>query len=263
MVFVLPPRAKVGYLDPSISGEGQFVNSEGETVNWTPPPAKPVMPDWSQIKSIRHLFNRTGYQVWPAWLYHPSESSRLVKNADEAADLGICYREATIDERGRYGVKAVWDWKDDSKWRPEPWPGTTKFNPTEPGHGKTYVPKAPDPVIAQNELVRQIVPEVAAAVAKALKNAGSGAPASIDGATWDEFLAFQAWKKTHEAVSALAAAPDGNETDEEEIVSTLSANALTPEQDRQLWEDEAKRKGVKVDGRWSLDKLRATVEKAA
>ena len=32
--FVLPPRSKVGYLDPSIAGEGQsiFITSDGDPV---------------------------------------------------------------------------------------------------------------------------------------------------------------------------------------------------------------------------------------
>src|SRR6185312_6341739 len=111
MVFVLPPKSQVGVIDPEIAGEGvKVIYSDGEQGMWTPPPPRPVMPDWSGIKSIARYFNRTGHAVWPAWLYHPTEEPRLLKNADEAAELGVCYREATMDEKGRYGRSHVWDW---------------------------------------------------------------------------------------------------------------------------------------------------------
>jgi len=251
MGFVLPPRSQVGYLDPEIAGEGsKIILSDGEQVNWSPPPPKPVMPDWSGIKSIQKYFNRSGYVVWPAWLYHPTQEPRLVKNAHEAAELGICYREASFDEKGRYGRDHVWDWKDDCEWRPQPF-GKAVFDPKNPGHGKTYVPSAPNPIVAQNQLLEALIPTVTAAVVTALKGgAGPAAPAHIDPAQWEEFLAFQAFKKTTQAVDAL---------DEK----SPALNFGHGEDDRAMWEEAAKRKGIKVDGRWSLERLRAEVEKAA
>ncbi len=250
--FVLPPREKVGYLDPEVAGEGtKVIMSDGDQVSWTPPPPQPVMPDWSQIKSIRRYFNRTGLQVWPAWLYHPVEEPRLVKNAKEAAELGVCYREATNDERARYGLKTVWDWKDDSQWRPQPH-GVIKFNPMKPGQGKTVIFSPPNPAIAQNELLRDLVPLVTAAVVAAIKgNGAASAPGSVDPAQWDAFLQFQAWQKTSQAV--------------DEIGETTGNGALSlgGEDERAAWEKQAERKGIKVDRRWSLDRLKAEVEKAA
>jgi hypothetical protein len=258
MTFQLPPRSQVGYLDPEVAGEGQkVILSDGEQVNWSPPPVAPVMPDWSTIKSIRHYFNRTGYAVYPAWLYHPSEAPRLVKNAQEAAELGVCHREATIDERGRYGLSHVWDWQDDSQWRPKPH-GATKFDPANPGQGKFFVATPPNPAIARNELLAELVPAVAAAVATALKSTGQGAPANIDPNDLDEFLQFQAWKKAQGMIEAATA----DETTDE-LPQGSALNALSPAQERAAWEDEARVKGVKVDKRWSLDRLKAEVQKAA
>src|SRR5262245_24120542 len=135
MTFELPPRSAVGYLDPEIAGEGQKVLlSDGEQVDFSPPPPKPVMPDWSQIKSIRKYFGRTKHAVYPAWLYHPTEPARVVKNADEAAVLGVCYRDATVDERGRYGITHTWDWKDGCLWRAIPY-GPPKLDLNNLGQG--------------------------------------------------------------------------------------------------------------------------------
>ncbi len=255
MNFVLPTKAQVGVLSAEIAGEGQrVIMSDGEIVNWTPPPAKPVMPDWSGIKSIAKYFNRTGYSPWPAWLYHPTEDPRLVKNADEGAELGVCYREATADERARYGHKAVWDWQDDSDWRPQPWEGTQKFNPQKPEHGKTVIFGAPNPVHAQNDLVRMLIPEVAAAVAQALKGSAPGAPPNINPVDWEEYQKFLVFKKTSEGVNALAGAMDD---------PLVGKNGLTEDQQRSLYIEELEERGVKVDKRWSLERIMQEVEKAA
>ena len=254
--FVLPPKSEVGYLDPEIAGEGQkIILSDGDVVNWSPPPEKPVAPDWSKIKTIAKYFNRIGFVAWPAWLYHPTEPKRIVKNAQEAAELGVCYREATPDERQRYGLRHLWDWKDDSKWRPEAWPGTEKFDPAAPGHGKNVIFAPQNPVLAQHDLVAKLIPEVAAAVAKALKGDGApSAPAKVDPAEWEAFQQFLAFKKSAEAVNALARDPDGPE---------LTATGITEEQDRSFWIEEAVERGVKIDKRWSVEKIRAEIEKAA
>lgn len=257
MPFELPPKSKVGYLDPEIAGEGQkVILSDGEQVSWTPPPPQPVMPDWSRIKSIARYFGRQGHQVYPAWLYHPTEEPRLVKNADEAGELGVCYRKATTDERGRYGLDAVWDWKEDCEWRPKPY-GPPKFDPLKLGTGKTYMPAPANPVNAQNQLLEALIPAVAAAVAKSLNADGPGKPANIDSKQWDDFLKFKAWQESSSAVSAVAA--------EAGQASDQSANALdtSSEDEKASWITEAERKNVKIDKRWGLDRIKSEVEKAA
>lgn len=263
MPFVLPSKREVGTLSPEIAGEGvKVIMSDGEQITWSPPPPKPVMPDWSEIKSIRHYFNRTGFRVWPAWVYHPTEQPRLLKDADEGAELGICYREASIDERGRYGRDHVWDWKEDCQWRPQPYPGTTKFDPNKIEQGKHFVASPPNPVIAQNAMIEALIPAVAAAVAQSLKASGPGAPAKVDPAQWDAFLEFQAWQKTREAVEVLSEQPSEQPVDETDAARN-PLSTLSPEQDRAAWTAEAESKGIKIDKRWSLERIKAEVEKAA
>lgn len=258
----IPSRASVGYVDAEIADEGQkVIMSNGDQVEWSAPAPRPIVPDWSQIKSIRHYFGRTGHQVWPAWFYHKTEAPRLMKDGHQArAELGIFYREASVEERGRYGVKAVWDWDDGCEWRAAPWE-KPKFDPANPGSGKTYMPSAPNPVHAQNALLAELIPTVVAAVTTALKSNGPAAPATVDPAQWDAFLQFQAWQKTQEAVNAVAAQGADEAASDEQTANAL--NALTPEQDWALWEEEAKRKEIKVDKRWSLERLKTEVQKAA
>lgn len=264
MNFVLPPKSQVGVLDAEIAGEGQkIILSDGEVVEWNPSAAAPVMPDWSKIKSIARYFGRTGHSVWPAWVYHPTEAPRLLKNANEGIDLGIVYREATDDERNRYGHKAVWDWQDECQWRPQPYKGTLAFNAARPDHGKNVIIGAPNPVHAQNDLVRMLIPEVAAAVAAALKGSGPGAPANINPADWEEFQQFLAFKKSSEAVTALSEASDDEPEEPQGNALALTPTGITEEQERSVLIEEAQERGIKVDKRWGNDRLKQEIDKAA
>lgn len=260
MAFVLPSKREVGVLSPDIAGEGaKVLMVDGEVITFNPSPPKPVMPDWSEIKSIRHYFNRTGFKVFPAWLYHPTEQPRIVKDAHEAAELGVCWREATIEEKGRYGLEHVWDWKEDCEWRQTPFKTERKYDPRKPEQGKEYIATPVAQATANRELLNTVLPEVTAAVVAALKQGGSVAPDKIDPKQWESFLAFQAWQKTQQAIDLIAPV----------IGNAAEGNALAPtepipeENERALWEAEAERKGIKVDGRWSLERLKAAVDKAA
>lgn len=272
----LPKGAARQALDAEIASEGgkvvagnKVILSNGDQVAYTPPPEKLVMPSLETVKSLRHYFGNKGYQVYPAWLYHKDGRQALAKDHKDAAELGIVYREANPDERNRYGLRHLWDWEEGCQWRPNPWQ-EPKFDPANPGSGKEVVYRAPDPKIAQHALVAELIPAVAAAVAQSLKASGPAAPAHVDPAQWQQFLDFQAWQKTQEVVAGAAAAieadtalsSDSLVSDEQPSTEDIAANALSPEQDRFLWEEEARRLGIKTSKRWSLDQLRAEVEKA-
>lgn len=275
MAFELPPRSQVGVLDISLDEGEKVLMSDGEQVNWNPPPVRPVVPDWSQIKSIRRYFNRTGYQVWPSWVYHPTEKPRILMNAQEAAELGICYRKSTADEQMRYGHKAVWDWKDDFQWRPQPWAGVLKFDHTNPSMmtGKIFVARERLPGEGQDELVKALIPQVAAAVAIALKGISPTAPEGMPAGDWKEFQEFLAWKKTTEAVATAISIDSKPILSHSEIVErnalsvadSFADAALQPEvmDERAPWAAMAEERGIKVDKRWGLERLKAEVEKAA
>jgi hypothetical protein len=250
-------------LSSEIAGEGtKVLLSDGSFSEYTPPPEKPVIPDLSHIKSIKHLFGVRPYKVYPAWLYHPTDQPVIVRTDEEAAKYGLGYRDATIEERGKYRVEKLWDWTDDTKWRPEPWPGTLGFDKKRPGTGKTFVPEEIDPITARNALLDAVIPAVTAAVLAGMKGNGPQAPAHVDKSQWEAFLAFQAFQKSAEAIQEIKetiASTPAAVAEEEEIPD----NRIPPADERRLWEAEAERKGIKVDGRWSLERLKSEVEKAA
>jgi hypothetical protein len=240
-------NAKNGYLDPVIANEGvRVILSDGQEVTWNPPPVKPVMPDWSQIKSIRHYFDRTDFHFFPCWLFHPIEDPIVVKNAREAFEkCGVHLLERSEQEQAEYGG-GKYRWKFDSEWRVTPYDKKAKFDPLNPGHGKNYVPRAPDPQIAQNSLMAQLVPTVAAAVVAAMQNGGTpNAPANVNLDDWDEFQKFLAFKKTAEAIAGVDA-------------PALGAGPVIDDE-RAPWETQARELGMKIDGRWSLERLRKEV----
>jgi hypothetical protein len=223
-------------LDPSIANEGQVAVplSEGDGITYNPPSVVAAIPDWSEYKSIKKYFHRTGYQAFPAWFYHPDGKAREFRDAEEASKVGVFLRRATFAEKGQGSREFVFD-TSQSVWSPIPYPDTQKFDPQNPGQGKTYLPAAPNPRTAQNELLSELIPTVTAAVVGALKAGGQAtSPAHIDPNQWDEFLAFQAWKKTQEIVQA----------------------PKTEDPERAEWEAKAKEAVIKIDGRWSLPKLR-------
>ena len=262
----VPPRSQVGRLSTDLDEGMKVTLSDGEQVSWNPPPANPVIPDLSKVKQLAKYFNRGGFQPYPAWFYHPTEEPTICKTPEEAAEIGVGYREATEEERQRFGLRALWDWNDDSPWRPKPWPGTTRFNPNKPGPGKNYIPATQSHAQTQRDLADDLIPRVAAAVASALHGSGGPSkPAALDDAEWQEFIAFQAWKKTKEAVADLAheERPSGmaGAVGVEDHPDVLEAIALNDE--HKAWSAEAERLGVKVDKRWGLERLKTEVAKAS
>lgn len=248
------PVSEVGqkqYLDPEIANEGtKVLLSDGQEVSWNPPAAKPVIPDWSENKSIKHYFHRVGYQPFPAWFYGPNGEERIFLNREEAAQEGIIFRKASFEEKGMFGRDYVWDKAAGCHWSPIPYPGTKRFDPNNVGAGKNYIARPPDPKIAENELLARLIPLVAASVTTALKGSGEAqAPPQVDPKLWERFMAFVAFEKTQEALE-----PANEQPDEEP--------AADPQDDeRSEWIAKAKEAGIKIDGRWKLDKLRKNVMK--
>lgn len=245
MNFVLPPKSQVGVFNPEAIGEGQSmkvaVRSEGEAEQWTPPEIKTAFPDWSQVPKLKKYFGRKGGPVYPAWLFHPTEADRLVQNADEAEELGVVYRKATDDERYQFGHQSVWDWRrgdEDLKWRPFP-QQRRKFDPHHMETGKIYQAAA-----SSQPNIESLVAAVTASVLTAMKASGAPpAPTGVNSKEWEAFLEFQAFKKTTETVGALASEVE--------------------EDDRETWIAEADRLGMKVDKRWSTERLKSEVQSKA
>lgn len=240
MTFQLPSKAemrRMGGLSMEVAGEGETVEFyEGRPLGFSPPPAKPLVPDWSEIKSIRKYFFRTGYSVWPAILYHPTEGPRLFAGEDEAAEVGIMYRKPTAREINQFGLSAdsgVWDWEEGCLWRPR-MEGKPKFDPANPETGKCYTPPQANPAAVQSALIRELATIMQ-------QNAGQAATQQTDVL---QRLADMLGASMGRAPAAPEAEP----------------NALAGHPSREALETEAESLGIKVDGRWSPAKLAEKIE---
>jgi hypothetical protein len=245
----IPPRAKIGYLDREIAGEGEsVVLSDGEPVSFNAAPIKAAVPDQSGIKSIQRYFHRVGFTPFPCWIYHPTNDPKMVLDQTEASEYGVIYRKTSADERARYGREHMYDWRDDTEWRPTPFPKDVKFNPSKQYAGKNVIWPEKTGASMQDALIEKLIPQVAASVAAALKLSNPSAPASVDEKDWSAFQEFMAWKKAGEATR-------------EAVQDVVEDNALATDE-RTLWLTEAETRGVKVDKRWSTERIKSEVEAA-
>ena len=270
----LPSRANVGYLSDDIAREGQKIrmdDNDGFDIVGEPP-EKIAFPDYSKVKHLRKYFNRTGYQVYPTWIRnHETGEELIVKNAEEAARYGVIFRQTTPDERAAFGVNYRWD----------------KCTPTDPrivvgkGEWTTRTFAQQKRVIDPNNMIeggknfierRQIdtgadhdalIARTVAAVMAAMKTQAPSAPSNVDPVQWQEYQEFLAFREAAKAVSEiepgpLAASDDAEPEDEPLVIHDMNGE-IDP---RTRWVAEAERRGVKVDGRWSLARLIEECEKA-
>lgn len=254
----LPARNTVGYLSSEISGEGQKIrmdDSEGNEILGEPP-TKIAFPDLSQFKPLRKYFNRTGYQVYPTWIYHPNGESKIVKNAEESANHGVAFRATTPDERAAFGVNYRWDYNG-TEWRTQAFKKKRTVDPENIEGGKNLVSRRD---IATSYDQDAMIARTVASVLAAMKTNGPAAPGNVDAGQWakfQEFLAFQ------EATKAVAETVEEAEVVKIEEDEPLVIHDMHGEGDPRLkWLTEADRLGVKVDKRWGLDRLIEECQKA-
>lgn len=251
------------YLDAEIANEGM-------PAEWMPAVEKPRIPTYEGIKSIAKYFPQfTGrpyqHKTFPCWLYHPKQEPklvqdiltgddppRLVKRASEIAkEMGCIFRESTMEEKAMGWPHHRWVYSDE--WRATPF--HVGFNPNKPDTGKHVV----DPKKAESPNYETIAAAVAIAMER-VKSQGGPAAAEADPA-WIEFQAFKAWK---EAGSGAATEIMGDILLRNPGLD-IAPNALhviAEDEEREFLLEQAKEKGIKVDGRWSLHRLKSEVEKA-
>lgn len=274
--FNLPPKGSVGYLDQEIADEGMKVEMTAGEIPDTGLAPRLAIPDLSRVKSVAKYFGRSGYVVYPAYIFNRmTGEEKIVRDQDEAAKFGVVFRKATNDERARYGRQWVWDWKDEGEWRPHR-DGAALTKDGKPPrrldqeHGKTVIAPPPNPELANHALVRELMPQMAALFAQAIGGANApGKPAEIDAKDWEEFQAFKVWKAAAAASKVVAERVVESDADDDDIVLTQEdgpldeALALSPEQEKEIWLKRAEELGLKVDGRWGLDRIKTEIEKAA
>lgn len=265
----------VEYLDAEIANEGLSAEA-----SWAAPVPEARIPDYKGIKAIAKYFPQFSgrpyvHQVFPCHLYHPKEPARLIKDVyngedpprlikkavDQAKALGCIFRATTMEERAQGFPTHRWEYTDE--WRATPF--ETKFDPANPGTGKTVVKAGEQSSASQAEMIAAVV---TAALAKMVPAASTpDKPSPIDDPDMAEFLAFKAWKATQavdlsvQPLDIEGARNAINEMPMQEGINML--NSALPPGERKTLEAEAERKGIKVDGRWSLQRLKDEVEKAA
>lgn len=249
----LPDPKTIGYLDPEIAAEG--ISADG----WQPEISPPNIPSYDKIKSIKRYFPQfTGrpykHQPYPAWLYHPTDDAVLVKTAEQAARYGVEFRETTREERAQGWPAQRWVYAENTKWRSTPF--EPKFDPANPGMGKSLVFGTANPALAQSAMITAVVAAVMQQMQAGAPATPGGAPTALAlDADYVEFQAFKAWKAQMaggEQGDLLGAAGEGT-----------ASNALSPAgeaNEREQLIAQAKEKGIEVDGRWSLKRLREALD---
>lgn len=255
----LPPRSQVGYLSADIAGEGEKIRMDGEDGPdiQGEPATKIAFPDLSQFKPLKKYFNRIGYQVFPSWIYHANGDSKIVKNATEAAEYGVIFRETTMEERAAFGVNYRWDYKDDGEWRTQAPKRKRVVDPNNVEGGKNFIARQE---ISTSYDQDAMIARTVASVLAAMKSGGApSAPASVDPEQWSKFLEFQAFQEATKAVAATVAEPEAVAEEDDALVIHDMQSGDDP---RSKWLVEAERLGIKVDGRWSLHRLIEECQKA-
>lgn len=225
----LPSRdemRRTGGLSPEIAGEGEAVLFTGTLggMQVRMPAAKPIYPDLSEIKCIRPLFFREGFEPFPVMLHHPTEESRLF-TAEEAEKVGFRYVKPTPYEVAKYKLsdaRGLEQRDEGCLWREEPY-GPLRFDPSRPESGKCYTAPHTDPATMLARVLQQ----------------NSGQQSAAQTVVLERLAGLIA-----EALGPRPVAP--TETEEQ-------PNPLLPSRD--FLEAEAGSLGLKVDGRWSNEKL--------
>ena len=251
----IPSKKEAGVLSSGFDeGSIKVVAKAREDTKWAPPENSITMPDYSKVEHLKKYFGKRDYEAYPAVIYNKDGTSKTVKDHEEAKENGVFYREATVEERGRYGRDAVWDWRDDSPWRPHPWGehldkfGKLKVDLERAGDTKNVIVGRIDPVQQNHSLIKELLPQLAALLGGQLNKA----PSDFTEEELREFRRFQAIKKAAEPQEVKEAAPAWN----------ALAAAPEPVDEREMWIAEATRLGVEVDRRWSLETLKRKIEES-
>lgn len=232
------------YLDASIANEGQSANGWNPDEEWQPMMAKPVIPTYEGLKSIAKYFPQFSgipykHRVFPAWFYHAKEEPKLARTEAQATALG-----------------AKWDaeehrWSCAGEWKSKPFP--RKFDAKNPGTGKSLVGAGMNETDRQSTMIAAVVAAVTAQMGGKPAGATSALaqpPADPDMA---EFIAFKAWKALQAGETPSSEPNEG--------ADAVTANLPEADEKKLLLEAAAER-DIKIDGRWSLDRIKAELDKA-
>lgn len=239
----------VEYLDPEIAGEGESADAP-----WQPFIAKPVIPTYDGIKSIRKYFPQYSgvpykHRAFPCWLYHPTKDAMLVSSPERAKQFGATWRQSSHDEKTRGFPDYVWDYT--GEWRAMPF--STKADVT--GTGKNLIVTANQ--TSQSDMIGQIVAAVTAQLALKPAQANALAPMSSD-PDYEEFQRFKAWKAS-KPVDGLPVATPAAQQEGTPTYDVLPP--IAPEEEKKLLIEAAKSRAIDIDKRWGIDRIKQELDK--
>lgn len=239
--------AKLEYLDPSIANEGvaadrgvtAVIPAWDDEEEYQPMIEPPHIPDYKGIEAIKKYFPQYSGRPYrtrpfPAWLYHKTQEAKLVNNPAEAAQLGATW----IKDEFRFECKG--------EWRSKPFSAGAKPE----GPGKTLTSKDKGSTENTADL---IAAAVTATLAKLNQNGAAPKVQQVlaTDPDFEEFQRFKAFKaKTETPTVAAEYADEDAEIDVVPDEKTLLIEA-------------AAAKGIKLDKRWGLDKIKSALEEAA
>jgi hypothetical protein len=223
------------YLDPEIANEGtKVIMSDGSTITYNTPPPQAAIFDYSKVKGLAKYFNRTDFHFFPTWVYHPDGREAIAKDAQECGDkYGIFLVKRSAEEKAKFGGGDYrWEFSDTTEWRPARF-GPKKFDPENPDTGKIYVPRAPDPKIANHELIERVV-------------------AAMQGGQNDFLLKLLSAMQN----TASNAAPVPEEVKEPEASAVELGSQKSA---KEHWQAVAEEAGIEIDKRWGIDRIKTEI----
>lgn len=245
----------IQYLDPAIANEGfhaerdvvvDLNDGSGNYQPAIPRPRIPFLTEDSIPKSIKKYFPQFSNQpyterAFPAWFYHATKAPILI--ADEYYTNGEgekVLKEKAAEKASRLGIRyrgPGQGWECTGEWHPKP---IQPHGPNVKDTGKSVAP-----VDNRND-------QLAAAITKAM----AGANSSADQATVVAAAVAAALKAVGIGTHPVEAPPPAPQ------VNAL-APTLPADEEKDILIGLAKEKGIKIDGRWSVDRIKEALDQAA
>lgn len=203
------------------------IANEGLHAEEMPDIEEPHINDYATLKKHKHYkkyFKPYIFQPYPAYIYHAKEGEKLVGDAKTAAQYGVSYNKEDSH------------WVCIGEWKVKP---IVARKPNPQDTGKTLVTAtASQSAMGTNELMAQIL-------AQLVKGQGSVAPALATAIGEDkEYQDYLAFKR-------MQAAKDETKAD------------LPPIDEKALLIEAAESRDIKVDKRWSIERIKSELDKAA
>lgn len=220
---------KVEYLDAEIANEG---SSADDIVVIAPRPHINTYEAFKEHPKYGKYFQPHVFRAYPAWIYHATEPAKLVGDAKTAASYGVSYNK---DDH---------HWVCTGEWKNRP---VVKPKPDVADTGKSLVTaSSAQSANSTNEIMAQILQKMQSGQVP-----GAAMQADPD---YAEFLAFKRFKSSQGSTETTAA-PKAD--------ASPASLALSQDEEKAILVEAADSRGIKIDKRWGIDRIKEELEKAA